>query len=126
MRIDSLHHAQIPYPRGAEAEARRFYGEGLGLAEMPRPRELDDRPGMWFDLGHGQQLHLLALDEDVGSPSYHFALRVPDLAGTRAELRARGVASEDRERFAELGYDRCFVRDPFGNTIELLQVSSGT
>lgn len=30
-----LHHVQLPMPRGQEAEARRFYGEALGLSEVP-------------------------------------------------------------------------------------------
>src|SRR5713101_8964359 len=33
----SLHHAQVFYPPGEEARARKFYGETLGLEELERP-----------------------------------------------------------------------------------------
>jgi catechol 2,3-dioxygenase-like lactoylglutathione lyase family enzyme len=121
MQIEYVHHAQVPYPRGAEAEARRFYGDVLELRELPRPAVLADRPGIWYDLGHSQQLHLLAMDQDIGSSSYHFALMLADLEATRVELRSRGVESEDRPSFEEYGYDRCVIHDPFGNLIELVQ-----
>lgn len=121
MHIEYVHHAQVPYPQGAEAEARRFYGDTLGLSELPRPAVLAGRPGVWYELGHGQQLHLLAKDEDIGSSSYHFAVMVTNLDATRAELRALGVESEDRPSFEEYGYDRCVICDPFGNSIELMQ-----
>jgi catechol 2,3-dioxygenase-like lactoylglutathione lyase family enzyme len=121
MDIAYLHHAQVPYPPDQEAQARRFYAEVLGLCEMTRPAALANQPGMWFDLGHSQQLHLLAKDEGFGNPNHHFALMVLDLPATRIELRERGVATEDRPSFEEYGYDRCVLHDPFGNTIELVQ-----
>ena len=42
----SLHHAQVFYPPGEEAQARDFYGKALGLQEIPRPETLRDREGM--------------------------------------------------------------------------------
>ena len=38
--ILSVHHAQITIPKGAEAEAREFYCEFLGLKEVPKPESL--------------------------------------------------------------------------------------
>ncbi len=121
MEIVYLHHAQVPYPPDQEEQARHFYAEALGLREMTRPAALADEPGMWFDLGHGQQLHLLAKHEGFGNPNHHFAMMVLDLPAARIELRERGVATEDRASFEEYGYDRCVLHDPFGNTIELVQ-----
>ena len=43
-----LHHVQVACPRGGEADARRFYGEGLGMTEVDKPAELAGRGGAWF------------------------------------------------------------------------------
>ncbi|WP_229503470.1 VOC family protein [Nesterenkonia sedimenti] len=43
-----LHHVQISMPKGQEADARRFYAEGLGLREVEKPTELAGRGGCWF------------------------------------------------------------------------------
>jgi catechol 2,3-dioxygenase-like lactoylglutathione lyase family enzyme len=125
MQIEYVHHVQIPYPPDQETMARHFYGEALGLRELARPAALADQPGMWFDLGHGQQVHLLARDEGFGSSNHHFAVMLNDLAEARTELRERGVASEDQPSFDEYGYSRCLIHDPFGNAIELLEHRAG-
>src|SRR2546430_17506478 len=43
-------------PPGGEPEARRFYSDLLGLAEVDKPASLADRGGVWFTCGD-QQLH---------------------------------------------------------------------
>ena len=43
-----LHHVQVSCPRGGEDDARRFYGEGLGLTEVEKPAGLAGRGGAWF------------------------------------------------------------------------------
>lgn len=120
MRLRHLHHVQVPYPLGQDEVARQFYTQVLELRELPRPAALAERPGMWLDLGHGQQLHLLAKDTGSGSRDHHIALMVEDLAAARATLRERGVVSEDRPSFPEYRLERCVIRDPFGNRIELV------
>ena len=45
---ERLHHVQVCCPRGGEADARRFYGEGLGMTEVEKPAELAGRGGAWF------------------------------------------------------------------------------
>ncbi len=42
MAIVSLQHVQLIIPAGQADEARRFYGELLGLEGMPRPQSLSD------------------------------------------------------------------------------------
>ena len=82
----SLHHAQVFYPPGEEAQARDFYGKALGLEEIHRPETLSDREGIWFSAPPGH-VHLSA-DKDLGlHPRRHFALRVDDLDATRNRLR---------------------------------------
>jgi catechol 2,3-dioxygenase-like lactoylglutathione lyase family enzyme len=44
----SPHHVQLAMPRGREAEARAFYADLLGLAEIDKPPALAARGGAWF------------------------------------------------------------------------------
>ena len=46
-----LDHVQIAIPAGGEDEARQFFGELLGLTEIPKPHEMAGRGGCWFQLG---------------------------------------------------------------------------
>ena len=98
------------------AKGRRFYGEVLGLREIPAPKEFDF-VALWYDLG-GTYLHLLLKDKpDTISPR-HFCLHVVDAAAARDHFRRLGVPVEETVKIAAA--DRFFVRDPDGNRIELL------
>jgi catechol 2,3-dioxygenase-like lactoylglutathione lyase family enzyme len=115
----SLHHAQVFYPPGEEARARKFYGEALGLTELERPLTLRDRAGIWYAAPPGH-VHLSA-DRELGlHPRRHFALRVDDLDATLKTLRANGARFEEAEPIP--GWRRVYVFDPFGNKIELDQI----
>jgi catechol 2,3-dioxygenase-like lactoylglutathione lyase family enzyme len=115
----SLHHAQVFYPPGEEAQARDFYGKALGLAEVQRPETLADRNGIWYSAPPGH-VHLSA-DADLGlHPRRHFALRVDDLDAMRNRLRDRGARFEEATPIP--GWRRCYVFDPFGNKIELDEI----
>ena len=48
MTINGIAHVQIAIREGGEADARAFYGELLGLPEIPKPDSLRDRGGCWF------------------------------------------------------------------------------
>ena len=120
MPILALHHAQVFYPAGEEARARRFYGTQLGLREIERPRSLQGRPGLWFEVPGGAHVHL-AVEPDLAlHPRRHFALRVDDVVRMRRDLEREGVRSEDADEIT--GWLRCYVFDPFGNKIELDQI----
>ena len=98
-------------------KSRTFYGEVLGLKEIPAPREFDF-VAVWYDLG-GTYLHLLLKPQpDTISPR-HFCLHTPDAAAARVHFTQLGVPIEETVRIAAA--DRFFVRDPDGNRIELLQ-----
>ncbi len=99
------------------AAARRFYGEQLGLREIPAPKEFDF-VAVWYDLG-GTYLHLLQKPaRDTVSPR-HFCLHVADIAAARDHVTAQGLALDETVKIAAA--DRFFVRDPDGNRIEILQ-----
>jgi catechol 2,3-dioxygenase-like lactoylglutathione lyase family enzyme len=114
----TLHHVQVFYPPGQEAAARRFYGDALGLREIPRPDTLPG-PGLWFEAGSGH-IHLSSQTELALHPRRHFALRVGDLDATVAGLRARGARFEETDPIP--GWRRIYVFDPFGNKIELDEI----
>ena len=118
--IVGLDHAFITISDGGEDDARRFYGALLGLEEIARPAGLQEGGGVWFQAG-GQELHL-------GSDGAHEATRRPH-PGFRVEsvtaleelahrVEAAGVETQWDERIE--GRKRFYVRDPFGNRVELL------
>jgi catechol 2,3-dioxygenase-like lactoylglutathione lyase family enzyme len=105
-------------PRGGEPAARRFYGELLGLREVTKPSALAGRGGCWFAGPAGVAVHL-GVEEPFGpAVKAHPCFVVADLAATRQRLADAGAVAEPDD--AGLGVDRCYVRDPFGNRIELL------
>jgi catechol 2,3-dioxygenase-like lactoylglutathione lyase family enzyme len=118
MEID---HVQLAAPAGCEAEARRFYGELLGLAEIEKPASLAARGGAWFALGGGRELHIGVEEPFVPARKAHPALRLADsdeLDRLAARLESAGslVAWDD----ALSGVRRFYTEDPWGNRLELL------
>ncbi len=115
-----LDHVQLAAPSGCEAEARRFFGDVLGLAEVPKPESLAARGGVWFQLGW-QQLHIGVEDGFEPARKAHPALRVASdaelaiLAERLADARAEVVWDE-----ALPGVRRFYTEDPWGNRLELL------
>jgi glyoxylase I family protein len=96
--------------------SRRFYGEVLGLPEIPRPATFDFVV-VWFDLGT-QHIHLVPREmADAPSPR-HFAFHVVDAVAARAQFAEFGVKT--RETTPIPGCDRFFVHDPDGNLIEIM------
>ena len=106
--------------------ARHFYGSVLGLTPYPDRPDLP-YPGAWYDLGNGQQLHLMNLpDPDVASvrPEHggrdrHIALGVKDMAALKARLDAAGV----RYTASKSGRAALFCRDPDSNTLEFVELN---
>ncbi|MCW5882042.1 MAG: FeoA domain-containing protein [Anaerolineae bacterium] len=118
-RVVQLDHVLITAPTGGEDEARRFYGEWLGLTEIEKPATLKGRGGVWFSVGN-RQLHIGIQDgQDNAAARRHIALLVEGLDALRARLEAAGIATEDDALLP--GYRRFYARDPFGNRTEFLE-----
>jgi glyoxylase I family protein len=102
------------------AASRRFYGELLGLREIPAPKTFDF-VALWYDLG-GTYLHLLLkpIADTIGPR--HFCLHVSDIAAARAHVASSNIPIDDTVKIP--GADRFFIRDPDGNRIEILQRES--
>lgn len=96
--------------------SRRFYGEQLGLKEIPAPRTFDF-VALWYDLG-GTYLHLLLKPERDTISARHFCLHVADIDAARVHMHEQGITIEETVTIP--GADRFFVRDPDGNRIEIL------
>jgi catechol 2,3-dioxygenase-like lactoylglutathione lyase family enzyme len=118
MAILRIDHVQIAIPPGADDIARRFYGEVLGLAEIPKPAALTRRGGAWFALGEAQ-LHLGVAADFRPAKRAHVALEVDDL--DRIAARCQTAGHEPRSDGAVPGRRRLFVDDPFGNRIEIIE-----
>jgi catechol 2,3-dioxygenase-like lactoylglutathione lyase family enzyme len=89
----------------------------LGLEPAPRPADAGGRPGCWFRIG-ACELHLsLESGADNASSRRHVAFEVEDLAAAKRHLASLGQAFESGNPVP--GVERCFVRDPAGNRIEL-------
>lgn len=113
-----LHHAQIAAPQGSEDALRRFYGDVLGMTEVPKPPVLAARGGVWFRSG-ALELHLGVEDDFRPARKAHPGILVADLPAYVQRLLARGVEVVWDDNFP--GFRRCYVTDPHGNRLELME-----
>jgi catechol 2,3-dioxygenase-like lactoylglutathione lyase family enzyme len=117
-RLVGVHHVQLAMPPGEEEAAAVFYAGALGMQQVPKPEHLAARGGCWFR-GDGLELHLGVEDGFRASAKAHPAIRVDGLAALRTALQAVGADVTDDTQLE--GHDRCYVRDPFGNRLELIE-----
>jgi catechol 2,3-dioxygenase-like lactoylglutathione lyase family enzyme len=122
MQLVGFDHLQLAIPAGGEEQARRFYGELLGLRELPKPAALAGRGGCWFE-APGVQIHLGVEQGFVPARKAHPAFLVADLAAAQARLAAAGV--ESLPDTSVEGVRRFYAHDPFGNRLEFIQDSEG-
>jgi catechol 2,3-dioxygenase-like lactoylglutathione lyase family enzyme len=115
-----LQHVSITVAKGAEDEARAFYGGLLGLAEREVPPKLDPQRLIWFRVGEPDlELHLMLVDE-LAAGGGHFCLEVEDVEALRRRLQDAGIATSDATEI--VGRPRFFCRDPFANLVELTTI----
>jgi lactoylglutathione lyase len=109
------------------ARSVAFY-EALGL-EMRRESPIRDEAVNYFLGVPGQDSPELELTHNFGVDTYelgtgygHVALTVEDLDGTLEQLEAQGIEPEKPPYSIREGGSRlCFVRDPDGYRIELIE-----
>lgn len=114
-----LDHVQLAAPPACEADARRFFGDLLGLEEIEKPETLRGRGGVWFSLGT-QHLHIGVEDPFSPAKKAHPALRLSskDLDDVAAALELAGEVIEWDTSLADVR--RFYTTDPWGNRIELI------
>ena len=122
-----LHHVQVACPPGGEPDARRFYGEGLGMTEVPKPAALDGRGGAWFRAYDGErvaaEIHVGIEEPFAPARKAHPALlldSVAELEGVGTRLTELGFEVDWRERTTFEGYQRFHAFDGAGNRVEVL------
>jgi catechol 2,3-dioxygenase-like lactoylglutathione lyase family enzyme len=118
MTFATIDHVQLAMPPGEEDTARAFYRDLLGMAELPKPPQLAKRGGCWFASGE-VQIHLGVEKDFRPAKKAHPALLCRDYEGLTVRLREEGVEVIPDEN--NPGVTRCYVHDPFGNRIELIQ-----
>ncbi|MEX2600702.1 MAG: VOC family protein [Balneolaceae bacterium] len=102
-----------------------FYGEIVGLAELPCP--LVKRKIRWFSLGNGLSLHLIQEGDEPILPrkEMHIALQTDDFDGFLNRLDEHGVIYTDwpgtpgAVHIREDGLRQIFFKDPDGYWLEI-------
>ena len=121
MRVLGIDHVQLAMPQGSEDRARSFYGDVLGMKEIPKPEVLAGRGGCWFASGSAQ-VHLGVEENFRPAKKAHPALVVERLDEILSRCQAAGLPSKPE---AEIdGRRRVHVFDPFGNRLELIEAKS--
>lgn len=125
-----LHHVQISIARDREDDARRFYGEALGLQEVSKPPSLTGRGGCWFRAFDGDvitaELHLGVEEPFRPAEKAHPGLvldtldTLDELEATAARIEHVGYELSWAERDTFEGYVRFHARDGFGNRVEVM------
>ena len=117
-RLLGLHHVQLAMPDGEEETAIGFYRDVLGLEQVPKPAELSPRGGVWFRSGN-LEVHLGVEEGFHPAVKAHPAFLVDDLERIRARVEMSGFKVIDTVQLE--GFHRVYVRDPFGNRLELIE-----
>jgi catechol 2,3-dioxygenase-like lactoylglutathione lyase family enzyme len=112
--------------------SRRFYGQALGLHEIPRPPNFTFA-GAWFRLAD-TELHLLVESDTTGRAgafepgpglagglATHLALEVEGLASWQARLAEHGILPASGPMPRGDGVVQIFLRDPDGYVVELFE-----
>ncbi len=105
------------------AKAKQVYGDILGLQHDYRPDLKFE--GLFYNLGNGQQLHIMLLDNPDtksikpkhGGRYRHFALSVSNLDGIKAKLEKSNITYTQ----SKSGRAAIFFYDFDENSVELIQ-----
>ena len=92
----AIDHIQLAAPPGCEEAARRFFGELLGLEEIPKPEPIRARGGVWFRVG-AHELHI-GVDPDFAPARKAHPASGQTTTGAAGRLLAGGVESPTTTR----------------------------
>ncbi|MBO1909853.1 VOC family protein [Sporosarcina sp. 6E9] len=116
--LTGIDHIQMAAPKGSEDKARAFYGEILGMKEIPKPENLQASGGCWFQVG-AMEVHIGIQPDFTPAKKAHPGFTVNALESLKSRLEASGYAISEELPIA--GRSRFFTHDPFGNRIEFLE-----
>lgn len=117
-KFKAIDHVQLAAPKGSENQARRFFGEVLGFAEIEKPAELKKRGGAWFQYGNCQ-IHIGIEESFIPARKAHPAFEIENIEALKQHLSSSGIDFNEDDMLP--GANRIYVNDPFGNRIELLE-----
>jgi catechol 2,3-dioxygenase-like lactoylglutathione lyase family enzyme len=112
-----LHHVQVACPVGGEDQARAFYGDLLGLAEVVKPTGLAGRGGVWFR-GDGYELHIGVEQPFAPARKAHPAFLVDNIDRLARTFADNSIEPAWDENFPD--FRRFHVFDPHGNRVEIM------
>jgi glyoxylase I family protein len=123
MKITAILH--VTFLSADLARSRTFYEGVLGLSPSAARPDLGF-PGVWYDVGADQQIHLMRLPDPEaglqrpvhGGRDRHVALAVSDLPELIQRLQTAGIA----HTLSKSGRRALFCRDPDGNALEFVEV----
>ena len=118
MSVLGLDHVQLAMPTGGEDRARGFYGDVLGMKEIPKAEALAGRGGCWFSSGTAR-IHLGVEEDFRPAKKAHPALVVEGMNEILARCEKAGLAAKPDAEIDERR--RVHVFDPFGNRLELIE-----
>lgn len=116
--VDRVDHVQLAMPAGEEAKAHAFYADILDMTEIAKPEPLRARGGAWYRSGDAV-IHLGVEQDFRPARKAHPALRVRDFRALLDRMKKAGVEVTPDPTPID-GRSRCYVDDPFGNRIELI------
>ncbi len=121
--ITGIHHTTF---LSADLERSRAFYEGLLGLQQDVKRPVMSFDGIWYDVSHGQQIHLMLLPDPEtglqrpvhGGRDRHVALTVSDMNELMARLNGADVAYT----LSQSGRRALFCRDPDQNALEFIEV----
>jgi|SRR5699024_7249495 len=123
LNIQGIHHISVAC---LDIErSKNFYGDILGLKEITRPAF--DFAGAWYELGMGQQLHLIVVgqsdyiraNKDIPTRDNHIALStIGKYDEIIAYLKENSVPFYENTK-TKSGFVQVFCLDPDQHIIEL-------
>jgi catechol 2,3-dioxygenase-like lactoylglutathione lyase family enzyme len=122
--VHEIEHVQLDMAPDGEQRAIEFYVSVLGMREIPMA--VPSRAGgIWFGVADGGrfEVHMRAMRTLQPPETSHTAIRVSGLAELSSRCKAAGYEPEHDARYP--GRKRFYVRDPFGNRLELFEVVDG-
>lgn len=136
--IENMDHVSLPVSEGNLKAAMDFYGETLGLTEIPRPDALAGAmKGAWYRVEGDRTLHLIVdanstfrkqtAENQLSSRDIHCAFRLRNFAEAVEILLEKGHRVDKNAGRWEMkvsttslaGFPQIFLMDPDRNVIEL-------
>jgi lactoylglutathione lyase len=105
------------------AKARAFYEGFLGYASPYSLPRKDGSELVWIKINDRQTIELFPGAEVTPQTDrlYHIALETDDAEGMRRYLATRGVKVPDKTGVGKIGNKNYFIKDPNGNTVEIVE-----